>query len=118
MNPYRDNIISFLQLIAREEEQLDYQAKAPNINVAVEMCNQWFDDFYHLDFAYFVEQFSEKEFSSLKEFNDLFEQHVASFPETLEELHVYKNWALIKAKANFTLSSLDWKKFRQGNAPN
>ena len=35
-----------LQLIAAPTEQLRYQAKAP-VNVAHELVNQWFDDFYH-----------------------------------------------------------------------
>jgi hypothetical protein len=68
MSPHRTNIVNLLNLIASESGQLDYQKRAP-LNVANELVNQWFDDFYHPTDERFKSEFSGEELASLCAFN-------------------------------------------------
>ncbi len=68
MGPHKVNIIYALQLIATPADQLAYQAVA-SVNVARELVNQWFDDFYHPDSPQFLREFTAGELAWLAEFH-------------------------------------------------
>ncbi|WP_041590079.1 hypothetical protein [Teredinibacter turnerae] len=109
MNAHRVNIVGLLQLIASEEEQERYQEEVPFVSVPNEMCCQWFDDFYHPDFNEFVAEFTEEELRSFSEFNDLYEKHVDSLPETLDDLKRHSGWVEVSALANEIVQLYGWK---------
>jgi hypothetical protein len=92
MNPHKVNIFSLLQLIADKDSQSFYQKKAPFVNVSNQMCNFWFDDFYHPDSFQFIEAFSKSELDALQKFNSLFELYVDELPNNIDTLHVHYGW--------------------------
>jgi hypothetical protein len=108
MGPHRVNIINILQLIASTEDQFEYQAKAP-VNVATELVNQWFDDFYHPGFEGFEAEFSSQELKLLSDFNGFYDVRVSLLPDTLAELHQSTAWAEITARARLVLEVCDWQ---------
>jgi hypothetical protein len=91
MTPHRANIINLLNLIASESDQLLYQKRAP-VNVAGELVNQWFDDFYHPTEKQFKSDFSDKELTSLAEFNACYDAGKAVLPHSLDEMLKTKAW--------------------------
>ena len=112
MNSHRVNIISLLQLIERKHEQDEYQNEVPYVGVATEMCCQWFDDFYHPHFSEFISAFSEEELQEFEKFNDIFEKHVKSLPETLPELWLNQGWLEISAYAASIIKKFNWQDLR------
>ncbi len=109
MNTYKVNIINFLQLVADNEALRTYQKEVPFVGVPVEICAQWFDDFYHPQTKEVQEAFSEIELLKLEEFNQIFDKHVSNIPELLEELFKYSGWQEISKAANSILVELEWK---------
>jgi len=108
MGPNRVNIINLLQLIAVPAEQLQYQAAAP-VNVANELVNQWFDDFYHPTSPNFVSEFTGHELETLAEFNRFFDERVSSLPDSLAEMLKVETWSEVVAKANAVLAVCGWQ---------
>lgn len=108
MDVNRINIISLLQLIASYSQQTTYQESVPFISVPNQMCCQWFDDFYHPDCKWFVKSFTNDELQSFKIFNELFNKHVNSLPETLEELNVHLGWIEISTLSKKILKLHGW----------
>ena len=91
MTPNRANIINILNLIASESDQLAYQNLAP-VNVANELVNQWFDDFYNPTDKQFKSEFSDEELASLREFNAYYEARDAVLPDSLDEMLKTQAW--------------------------
>jgi len=112
MNAHRVNIVGLLQLIAREDEQKKYQEDVPFVSVPNEMCCQWFDDFYLPDFDDFSVEFTNEELKSFKEFNQVFEEHVDSLPETLDELKEHSGWSKVSALAKNIVQSHGWQNLK------
>ncbi|TCI02585.1 hypothetical protein EZV61_12335 [Corallincola luteus] len=112
MNPHRVNIITLLQLVARHKEQVEYQRKVPSVNVATEMCCQWFDDFYHPEFEEFKVNFSKPELMWLAKFNEVFEDCVDELPETLDDFHRDPRWQKVTSVAESLLIELGWQDIR------
>jgi len=108
MGPHRVNIINVLQLIASAIDQLEYQSKSP-VNVATEVVNQWFDDFYHPGSPEFEIEFSRSELSLLTEFNRVYEERVALLPDTLPELLASVAWSEVMSAANSVLVVCGWE---------
>ncbi len=108
MGPHRVNIINTLQLIASPTQQLEYQNNAP-INIANEVVNQWFDDFYHPDFLAFEADFSCSELIELAKFNRLYDERVALLPDTLTEMLESEVWSEVMLEANRVLLVCGWK---------
>lgn len=109
MGSHRVNVINTLQLIASYKEQLEYQRKVPWINVATELVNQWFCDFYHPDFPQFEAEFSQEELVSLAGFNTLYDLCVSVLPNSIAELHKSAAWAKVAASAGEVLRVNGWE---------
>ena len=112
MNAHRVNIVGLLQLIASEDEQEKYQEEVPFVSVPNEMCCQWFDDFYHPDSDEFLAEFAVEELQSFREFNQLYEKHVDSLPETLKELRKHSGWVKVSALAKKIVQSYGWQNLK------
>ncbi|WP_411885729.1 hypothetical protein [Polaromonas sp. YR568] len=108
MGPHRANIINTLQLIAAPSQQLEYQEKAALINVATELVNQWFDDFYHPGDAKFDAEFSPHELEVLADFNQFYDVRVSRLPDQLSEMLESPVWLEVMATANGILRAHNW----------
>lgn len=108
MTPHRANIINLLNLIASESDQLDYQRLAP-VNVASELVNQWFDDFYHPTDEHFKNEFSDEELASLAEFDAYYDARDTVLPDSLDEMLETKAWREVMAFAGKILDEHGWR---------
>ncbi len=108
MTPHRANIVNLLNLIASESDQLLYQKHAP-ANVANELVNQWFDDFYHPTDKHFKHEFSDDELASLREFNAYYDARSAILPDSLDEMLKTNAWREIMAVAGRLLDEHVWR---------
>jgi hypothetical protein len=116
MGPHRVNIINVLHLVAAPIDQLEYQAKAP-VNVANELVNQWFDDFYHPTSHQFASEFSSEELEALAEFDRFFDERVSLLPDSLAEMLKVAAWSEVIAKAKETLSICGWQEVQARYEP-
>ncbi|MCV2885391.1 hypothetical protein OE749_11865 [Aestuariibacter sp. AA17] len=78
-------------------------------NVAWELVNQWFDDFYHPSAESFRSSFSTDELDVLEEFDSFYDERVNTLADTLIELHKSNEWKEVVNKANWVLVTLGWK---------
>jgi len=108
MTPHRTNIINLLNLIASESDQLLYQKQTP-VNIANELVNQWFDDFYHPTDKQFKSEFSDEELASLAEFNAYYDARVAALPNFLDEMLKTKTWREIMGFSGRILDEHGWR---------
>jgi hypothetical protein len=108
MTPHRANIINLLNLIASESDQLDYQRLAP-VNVASELVNQWFDDFYHPMDEHFKSEFSDEELASLAEFDAYYDARDTALPDSLDEMLKTETWQEIMAFAGKIIDEHGWR---------
>lgn len=108
MGPHRVNIINLLNLIASSSDQVEYQRVAP-VNVAHDLVNQWFDDFYHPTYAQFAREFSADEMVQLANFDAYYDERVAILPDSLEKLLITPAWAEVMACAGAVLDACGWR---------
>lgn len=108
MGPHRANIINLLNLIASQSDQLEYQQLAP-VNVANELVNQWFDDFYHPTDEQFRREFSRQELSSLDEFHTRYETRLSKLPNSLGRMLETRAWREIMDFAGEVLAEYGWR---------
>ena len=108
MGPHRVNIINLLNLIASSIDQIEYQRAAP-VNVANELINQWFDDFYHPSDPKFVSEFSADEIVQLAKFDAYYGERVAVLPDSLERLLITPAWIDVMACAGAVLDACGWR---------
>jgi hypothetical protein len=108
MTPHRANIINLLNLIASESDQLSYQKQAP-VNVANELINQWFDDFYHPMNEQFKREFSDEELASLGEFNAYYDARDVALPGSLDEMLRTRAWREVMVLAGRILDKHGWR---------
>ena len=108
MGPHRVNIINTLNLIASSSDQNEYQLAAP-VNVANELVNQWFDDFYHPTDAQFASEFSADEIVQLAKFDAYYDERVAVLPDSLEEVLMSPAWVEVMACAGAVLDACGWR---------
>jgi hypothetical protein len=108
MGPHRVNIINLLNLIASRSEQLEYQESAP-VNVANEMVNQWFDDFYHPADEQFASQLSADELVLLKRFDAYYNERLALLPDSLDGLLRNRAWDEVVAYVGCVLDACRWR---------
>jgi len=108
MGPHRVNIINTLQLIASATDQIAYQQLVPGVNVATELVNQWFDDFYHPGDARFDAEFSRGELEALAEFNAFYDVRVSQLPDWLSEMLESPVWLEVMAAAHKLLEANGW----------
>ncbi|WP_422959593.1 hypothetical protein [Undibacterium sp. Xuan67W] len=97
-----------MQLIASVTDQLEYQNTA-NVNVANELVNQWFCDFYHPTDSQFLNEFSESEQKVLFEFNCFFDCRVSALPDTLNEMLISPIWQEVVLRSKAVLDELKWQ---------
>jgi hypothetical protein len=102
------NVINLLNLIASQSEQLEYQRIAP-VNVAYELVNQWFDDFYHPADAHFASEFSTAELMLLKRFNAFYETRLPFLPDSLDKLVATPAWHDVMTHAGEVLDACGWR---------
>lgn len=107
MGPHKVNIINILHLIATPADQLAYQAEVP-VNVARELVNQWFDDFYHPQSPQFLREFTAVELAWLAEFNACYDVRVEHLPDSLPEMLQSSVWAEVVAGASRVLDMAGW----------
>jgi hypothetical protein len=108
MTRHRANIINILNLIASESDQRTYQKLAP-VNVATELVNQWFGDFYHPTDKQFKSEFSDEELASLGQFNVYYDARYAALPDSLDEMLGTKTWREIISFAGRVLDEHGWR---------
>lgn len=108
MGPHKVNIINTLQLIATPANQLAYQAVAP-VNVARELVNQWFDDFYHPDSPQFLGEFTAAELAWLAEFHACYDSRADRLPDSLPEMLQSSLWTEVVAAAGHVLDLAAWR---------
>ncbi len=108
MEPRRVNVINTLQLIASKEQQDEYDQDVPIANIATELVNQWFDDHFHCEEAWFRDLFSDDEWKTLMEFHNYYNAKVNNLPDSYEELREDFNWKQIIGKAQWALAMLGW----------
>lgn len=78
------------------------------MNVAHELANQWFDDFYHPTNVRFTSEFSTEELALLKRFDACYETQVRCLPDSLDELIVIQTWNDVMAEAQKVLDACGW----------
>lgn len=108
MNAHRANIINTLQLIASPVDAVEYQRQAPMVNVAHELVDQWFDDFYHPGSTQFESAFSGGELAELARFHLLFDGKVDELPDDLAALLKSPAWDKVASEASIVLDRLGW----------
>lgn len=108
MSPHRANIVNLLNLIAAEGDQLDYQKVAP-VNVATELVNQWFCDFYHPTDALFQSEFSNEELATLRIFDAYHEARYGMLPDSLDNMLKTTGWQEIMNFASEVLDAHGWR---------
>lgn len=108
MTPHRANIINALQLIASPAAALAYQREAPAVNVANELVNQWFDDFYHPGSPQFEAAFSSAELAQLADFHRRFDAVADGLPDDLGALLASSAWGQVSSDARDVLDRLGW----------
>lgn len=108
MGPHRANIINVLNLIASQSNQLEYQKLAP-VNVANELVNQWFDDFYHPTDEQFRREFSSHELASLNEFHTRYEIRLSLLPNSLDRMLETRAWREVMDFASEVLTEHSWR---------
>ena len=108
MGPHRVNIINTLNLIASSNDQIEY-SKAVPVNVANELVNQWFDDFYHPTDTQFAREFSVNEMVQLAKFDVYYDERVSLMPDSLEKLLMTPAWVEVMACAGAVLDACGWR---------
>ncbi|MGK4002231.1 hypothetical protein WMF31_06375 [Sorangium sp. So ce1036] len=87
---YRERIREVLELLSSPQLQRAYQARAPAVNVAEELFNQW-EDWYHPESVDFVSQFSSGEMRVLEEFSEVVDSIAGETPQVLPPLEEFMN---------------------------
>ena len=108
MGTNKVNIINLMQLIASRQSQLEYQRAVPLVNVASELVNQWFCDFYHPKDKSFDSEFTLGELEQLDKFNLFYDARVNDLPDTLDEFMQSDAWSEVINAAASVLSNLGW----------
>lgn len=108
MGPHRVNIINTLNLIASSNDQIEY-SKAVPVNVANELVNQWFDDFYHPTDAQFAREFSVDEMVQLAKFTAYYDERVSLLPDSLEKVLITPAWGEVINCAGAVLDACGWR---------
>jgi len=67
--PWRQIVVEQLELLASENEQLEYERNVPRVDITAEMISGWFDTSYHPADAHFCSCFSESELAALSAFS-------------------------------------------------
>lgn len=101
-------VIEWLKLLSDMREQDDYHFNVPQVEVAIELINGWFDDYFMPEFDWFREAFTDSEWRILTEFHRYFKERVDELPECYPELRSNSDWQDIIKKANWALKKLGW----------
>ena len=105
----RPHIVELLQLLASEEEQLDYEKNVPHVNITAELRCMWFDDHYHPDNAFFASCFTPDELAALAEFHRFYDEQKHHLPPSKGTVRTWLNspvWRSIMLKAQLTLEQI------------
>lgn len=108
MEPMKINVIQTLQLLGNPSEQEAYAKSVPIAEVAAELVEQWFSDYFDPESNYCRSRFSEAEWEILIEFHRFFDERVEDLPSTYEKLKVHPVWKEIVKKAQWALTKLGW----------
>lgn len=77
----RAQVRELLELLASEQQQLDYERDVPHVDITKELVCMWFDDLYHPG-AGFDPCFSSAELSALDEFSRFYEGRLSHLPKS------------------------------------
>lgn len=78
------------------------------MNVANELVNQWFGDFYHPKDEQFRREFSRQELVSLDEFHARYETRLSMLPNSLDQMLQNRAWQEIMDSASEVLAEHSW----------
>jgi hypothetical protein len=67
---WRQIVKERLELLASEEEQIEYARSVPNVDVTAELLSGWFDDLYHPESEDFRLYFYEPEIEAMERFSE------------------------------------------------
>ncbi|WP_437731975.1 hypothetical protein [Sorangium sp. So ce1335] len=104
----RERVREVLTLLSSPQLQRAYQARAPDVNVAEELFNQW-DDWYRPESAEHGSQFSADEIRVLGEFGDVIDAIADETPQVLPPLEEFMQtdaWKRLCAEAQKALGAL------------
>ncbi len=105
---FRDRVREVLELLSDPDAQLLYQVRAPGVNVAEELFNQW-EDWYGPDDSGFRSQFSLAELHALKEFSRIVDTVADETPQVLPPLQEFMEteaWKLLCTEAQRVLRTI------------
>lgn len=114
---FRNRVLEVLELIADDRAQLEYQRRAPDVDVADELFNQW-EDSYHADDAVFCRQFSAIELRAMATFDNLARLIAEETPQQLPPLHEFMKtsaWLRLSSAAALALNDMN-RTWRNGLA--
>ncbi len=104
----RVRIIELLQLLASEQEQLDYEKDVPIADVPAELLCMWFDDLYYP--GSIGSRFNQSEAATLAKFNDFYDVEKRKLPQSSGTIRTWlanSTWRKIMTAANDTLKEIN-----------
>lgn len=105
----RQQCRELLQLLASEEQQLDYERSVPHVDITVELVCMWFNDHYDEKHAANDPAFTDVERAALADFHQFYEQRYRLLPKSHGTVRTWLAspiWQEIMRKADETLSRL------------
>ena len=82
MVPWKRVVIEQLEMLASEEQQLEYEANVPHVDVTVELVSGWFDDSYHPEASDFCACFTADELAALRSFTKFYDDRRKNLPKS------------------------------------
>ena len=96
-----------LEILASEQEQVDYEKRVPHVDITQELLCGWFDDSYYPDDDEFRSWFTPSELEAMASFNAFFDERTALLPESHGTVQNWLNcpaWRGVMLEAQKTLS--------------
>lgn len=97
----RENVYSVIDLWCSIDRQLDYQKNVPDVQVSIELYQQW-EDFYFPDSDDFKQSFNKLELELLAEFNEALNNSIDRTPKNLPPIEDFiksDEWKMMNSKA-------------------
>ncbi len=103
--PWKRVVVEQLEMLASEEQQLEYEANVPGVDITVELVSGWFDDSYHPDSPEFLACFTAAELDALKRFTKFYDERREYLPKSNGTVRTWlKNplWRQVMDEASYT----------------
>jgi len=78
----KPQVIDVLQMLASENEQLDYEHNVPHVDITGELLCQWGNDTYHPKWTHFRSSFTQRELEILAAFDEFFQKRRIKLPKS------------------------------------